>query len=82
MNAYNAEFEAEDTVSLDKSLHVLQEELETARVATMQMLVFHMQHECNQFGEIHTEEFNEAAAALSRADICLREIHVRHLAPL
>ena len=82
MNAYNAEFEAEETVSLDKSLHILQEEFETARVATMQMLVFHMQHECDQFGKIHTEEFNEAAAALSRADICLREIHVRHLAPL
>lgn len=82
MKAYNAEFEAEDTVSLDSTLHVLREEFEAARVATMQMLVFHMQQETDQFGKIPTEEFMEAAAALSRVDGSVREIHVRHLAAL
>lgn len=82
MNAFDAELDTEDTASLDNTLHVLREELEAARVAAMQVLVFYMQNEGEQFGAVPADEFMEAVRDLAQADESLREIHVRHLAPL
>lgn len=82
MNAHNSEFDADDIVSLDKTLHSIREDLAAARVASMQVLVFQMQSETKNSDVIPPDEFMQAVCDVERAHNSLREIDTRHLKPL
>jgi methyl-accepting chemotaxis protein len=82
MNAYSADFDANDSVSLDKTLHNIREDLAAARVAAMQVLVFQMQSKSDEKNVVPPDEFMQAVGDIQRATTSLREIEARHLKPL
>jgi hypothetical protein len=82
MNALTADFDANDSVSLDKTLHNIREDLAAARVAAMQVLVFQMQSQSDEKNVIPPDEFMQAVGDVERATSSLREIETRHLKPL
>ena len=82
MNAHNSEFDADEIVSLDKTLHNIREDLAAARVAAMQVLIFQMQSQTDQADVIPPDEFMQAVHDVERAYGSLREIDARHLQPL
>ena len=82
MNAHNSEFDADEIVSLDKTLQNIREDLAAARVAAMQVLIFQMQSQTDQADVIPPDEFMQAVHDVERAYGSLREIDARHLQPL
>lgn len=82
MNAINSKIEAEEKVSLDKSLHLIRDDLSAARVAAMQVLIFHLQAGNDDENLIPEDEFIQAAGDVRRAHEALRVISKDHLEPL
>lgn len=83
MNAIQSSFvDEEDKVSLDQTVHSIRDDLAAARVAAMQVLVFHMQAECKDADVVPPEEFMKAIEEISRAHVGLQELKSKHLLPL
>ncbi|MFK7745601.1 MAG: methyl-accepting chemotaxis protein [Roseobacter sp.] len=82
MNVMNKVVEAENEVSLDKSLNAIRDDLAAARVAAMQVIIFNMQLGSEDTQYIQAKEFMQAIADIKRAETSLKEIETRHLKPL
>lgn len=82
MNAIAGQFDAEETVSLEKTLHEIRESIAAARVAAMQVLVFHMQGETAEAQVVPPEEFMQALTDVKRAYECLKTMEIERLRPL
>jgi hypothetical protein len=82
MNAINSKVEADENLSLDKSLHLIRDDLSAARVAAMQVLIFHLQAGKENDDLIPADEFLQAVDDVRRAHEALRSITKEHLEPL
>lgn len=72
---------ASGQASLDKILHGILEDIAAARVAAMQILVFHMQMEAGDDQGIPPDEFAEASGHVRRALERLQTMEKKHLQP-
>ena len=65
--------------SLDKVLHGILDEIASARVAAMQILVFHMQKDLGEHQDIPHDEFLDASARIGKALDSLQRMERKHL---
>ncbi|ABG32472.1 chemoreceptor protein [Roseobacter denitrificans] len=82
MNAVTAQFNADESVSLEKSLHEIRDSVAAARVAAMQVLVFHMQGDTTDAQVVAPEELMQALSDVKKAHQSLGRMEVDHLQPL
>lgn len=82
MNAVTAQFNAEESVSLEKTLHDIRDSVAAARVAAMQVLVFHMQGDKAETQVVAPDELMQALSDVKRAHQSLGKMEVEHLKPL
>ena len=81
MNARHSRPDRKSDVSLDKTLHAILDDMAAARVAAMQILIFHMQRGLDEHQDIPPAEFTEAAACIQHAHRCLSTMETKYLAP-
>lgn len=79
MNAIHPDFAADETQSLDKTLHDIRDDLAAARVAAMQILVHHLQSETKHQDDVAPDAFMQAVEEVSRAHAALRDLGSKHL---
>ncbi|WP_319799763.1 methyl-accepting chemotaxis protein [Roseobacter weihaiensis] len=79
MNVRPSNLDAEDRVSLEKTLYDIRDDLAAARVAAMQILVFHMQSDGQEAQGVDPEEFINARADIQHAHDSLRVINEKYL---
>ena len=82
MNAIHSEFKADENVTLDKTLHNIRDDLAAARVAAMQVLVYHLQCETKTEEMVAPDDLVQAISDVDRAYVCLRNLEKKHLGPL
>lgn len=81
MNIRPTDFDAEGRVSLEKTLYDIRDDLAAARVAAMQVLIFHMQSGTEGAQDVDPEELFKARSDIRHAHGCLRVIDEKHLKP-
>lgn len=81
MNAIQSKFEAQDSQSLEKTLHSILDDMASARVAAMQVLVFKMQAEKDENKDVSANEFMEAASSIKVAHERLGSVEKDLLGP-
>lgn len=82
MNAIHSRIEADEIISIDKTLHNIRDDLAAARVASMQVLVFQMQAESSAKDVMAADELLQAVRDVDRAYNGLRQLETKHLQPL
>lgn len=82
MTAMQTENEAQDPVSLDKTLHLILDGMASARVAAMQVLIFQMQASIDGSDDVSAEEFMEATASIQKTHSSLKALDKEYLSPV
>lgn len=79
MNAFNSKILNEEKVSLEKTLNSIRDDLAAARVAAMQILVFHLQAQTKEDDDVLPDHFMQAVSEVARANRALQQLEVTHL---